>query len=47
MRIAQLIVAPFTRVVWEESIDLPESQRGADGFGSTGATQNDQHEVGK
>ena len=47
MRIAQLIVAPFTRVVWKESIDLPESQRGADGFGSTGATRNDQHEVGQ
>lgn len=47
MRIAQLIVAPFTRVVWKESSELPESQRGGDGFGSTGIAPKDHHEVAK
>jgi len=36
MRIAQMIVAPYTRVEWEEVSALPESERGAGGFGSTG-----------
>lgn len=36
MRIAQLVVAPVTRIVWEEGADLPASIRGAGGFGSTG-----------
>ena len=35
MRIAQLVVAPVTRVSWQEVRDLPETQRGAGGFGST------------
>jgi dUTP pyrophosphatase len=35
-RIAQLVVAPVTRVAVRESDALPESGRGAGGFGSTG-----------
>lgn len=34
-RIAQLVVAPYEAVEWEEG-DLGESDRGAGGFGSTG-----------
>jgi len=36
MRIAQLVVAPVTRVCLTEAESLPESKRGAGGFGSTG-----------
>jgi dUTP pyrophosphatase len=36
MRIAQLVVAPTRTVVWKESEELPDSGRGAGGFGSTG-----------
>lgn len=35
-RIAQLVVAPVARVAWRETAALPESGRGAAGFGSTG-----------
>ncbi len=35
MRIAQMVVAPVTRVAWNEVGTLPESARGG-GFGSTG-----------
>ena len=35
-RIAQLVVARYEAVVWEEGGDLGESQRGAGGFGSSG-----------
>ena len=35
-RIAQLVVAPVQRVLWQETQVLPESRRGAGGFGSTG-----------
>ena len=35
-RIAQLVIAPVTRLAWRESEALPESTRGAGGFGSTG-----------
>ncbi len=35
-RVAQLILARYQRVVWEEADDLPETKRGAGGFGSTG-----------
>ncbi|MGE0001355.1 MAG: dUTP diphosphatase [Fimbriimonadaceae bacterium] len=37
-RIAQLVVAPVSRVEWIEVAVLPESERGAAGFGSTGTT---------
>ncbi len=35
-RIAQLVVAPVTRLAWRESEALPASARGKGGFGSTG-----------
>jgi len=35
-RIAQLVVAPVTRVRWEEAGRLGETPRGAGGFGHTG-----------
>jgi dUTP pyrophosphatase len=35
-RIAQLLVAPVGRVVWKAAGELPQSGRGAGGFGSTG-----------
>jgi dUTP pyrophosphatase len=35
-RIAQLVVAPVSRVAWEQVASLPDSARGAGGFGSTG-----------
>ena len=35
-RIAQLIVAPYDAVEWEERTDLNETARGAGGFGSSG-----------
>ena len=34
-RIAQLVVAPVARVVWQEASVLAPSERGAGGFGST------------
>jgi len=36
MRIAQMVVAPVTRVTWTTVTELPASDRGAGGFGSTG-----------
>jgi len=38
MRIAQMVVAPVTRVAWDTVTALPDSDRGAGGFGSTGGT---------
>jgi dUTP pyrophosphatase len=35
-RIAQLVVAPVTRAAFCDSAELADSDRGADGFGSTG-----------
>ena len=35
-RIAQLVVAPVSRVAWDETESLDETARGAGGFGSTG-----------
>ncbi len=35
-RIAQMIVAPVTQAVWARVEALPDSARGAGGFGSTG-----------
>ena len=35
-RIAQLVVAQFTRIEWESVSELSETERGAGGFGSTG-----------
>lgn len=36
MRIAQMVIAPYTRVQFSEVLELPTSERGAGGFGSTG-----------
>lgn len=36
MRIAQMVIAPYTQVKWNEVSDLDETARGAGGFGSTG-----------
>ena len=35
-RIAQMVVAPHSRVQWIEAEELSETKRGAGGFGSTG-----------
>lgn len=35
-RIAQLVLAPVTRLVWSQADQLGETERGAGGFGSTG-----------
>jgi dUTP pyrophosphatase len=35
-RIAQMVVAPYSRVTWSETDTLNESQRGAGGFGHSG-----------
>jgi len=35
-RIAQLVVAPVTRIAWQEQASLSETARGAGGYGSTG-----------
>jgi dUTP pyrophosphatase len=36
MRIAQLVIARYSRVYWQEAESLAESQRGSGGYGSTG-----------
>lgn len=36
LRIAQLVVAPVSRVAWRETDDLAQTARGSGGFGSTG-----------
>lgn len=35
-RVAQLVLAPVSRIAWKPVAVLPESARGAGGFGSTG-----------
>lgn len=37
MRVAQLVVAPVSRVEWREVGELPPTRRGDGGFGSTGS----------
>ena len=37
-RVAQLVVAPVSRLTWNEVAELPSSDRGLGGFGSTGKT---------
>jgi dUTP pyrophosphatase len=39
MRIAQMVVAAYTRVDWQKTTTLPETARGSGGFGSTGTTK--------
>lgn len=36
-RIAQMVVAPVTRVAWQQVASLDDTERGAGGFGSTGS----------
>lgn len=36
MRIAQMVIAPYTRAAFSEVQELPTSDRGIGGFGSTG-----------
>jgi len=36
MRIAQMVVAPVTRIVWQRRDSLEQTARGTGGFGSTG-----------
>lgn len=36
MRIAQMVIAAYTRAQWNEVPSLPETARGSGGFGSTG-----------
>jgi dUTP pyrophosphatase len=38
MRIAQAVIAPVVRATWREVAELPDTARGAGGFGSTGTT---------
>lgn len=35
-RIGQMVLAPVTRLVWQEVDNLDETERGSGGFGSTG-----------
>ena len=37
MRIAQMLVTPVPRIVWDLVDELPDSTRGAGGFGHTGS----------
>lgn len=36
LRIAQMVIAAYAAVTWTETTTLPETTRGAGGFGSTG-----------
>ena len=38
MRIAQMLIAPVTRLTWNTVSSLDKSERGSGGFGSTGVT---------
>lgn len=40
-RIAQMVVAPVVRAVWDEVEELPTSERGEGGFGHTGVGQGE------
>ena len=35
-RIAQMVIAKYERIAWEEAADLTETERGSGGFGHTG-----------
>lgn len=35
-RIAQMVIAPVTQIVWDKVTDLSDTARGAGGFGSSG-----------
>lgn len=38
MRIAQLVINKYERIVWDEVVELNETDRGVGGFGSTGTS---------
>lgn len=38
MRIAQMVVAPVVQAAWQSCAELPSSERGTGGFGSTGTS---------
>ena len=40
-KIAQLVIAPYTRVTWHEAAALDATARGEKGFGSTGYGRNE------
>ncbi len=40
-RIAQMVIAKYEKIYWEEVNCLDDSQRGKGGFGSTGTKKND------
>jgi dUTP pyrophosphatase len=44
-RIGQMVIAPVARAVWEEVGELPPSERGEGGFGSTGVRVEDEDEL--
>ena len=43
MRIAQMVIAPYSRAEWEEKDSLDETERGTGGFGSTGTHSTGTH----
>lgn len=47
MRVAQMVVAPVSRLEWEPVESLPESGRGAGGFGSTGTHKKADEKAGE
>lgn len=44
MRIAQLVIAPVTTIIWHPVPILPETARAAGGFGSTGIAATEKHD---
>ena len=38
-RVAQMVVAVVSQVTWDEAVELPDTARGAGGFGSTGTAK--------
>lgn len=45
LRIAQLVVAPVSRIVWQQESGLDETARGSGGFGSTGLHRVEQRKT--
>jgi len=46
MRVAQMVIARYARVQWQEATELSSSARGAGGFGSTGTATGTKAKVG-
>lgn len=44
-RIAQLVITPYSRAVWQEEKDLQDTSRGAGGFGSTDLAGGDEKQA--